>query len=62
MLREPEDLDEAQREAAERAAEKERAQRVASVIEAVRSGTYQVRSDVVANRLIDAMLRRPRKR
>lgn len=62
MSREPEDLDEAQQKAAERVANKERSERVARVIESVRSGTYQVRSDVVAHRLIDAMLRRPRKR
>ena len=62
MESEPEDLDEAQQKSAEHAAEEERAERVARVIESVRSGTYQVRSDVVANRLIDSMLRRPRKR
>lgn len=56
------DMDAVQGGAAERAAEEERAQRVARVIESVRSGTYQVRSDVVASRLIDAMLRRPKKR
>lgn len=58
----PEDLDEARCGAAERACEEKRTERVARVIESVRSGTYQVRSDVVANRLIDAMLRRPKKR
>ena len=56
MLRQPENLDKAQ----ERAAERERAERVARVIESVRRGTYQVRSDLVANRLIDSMLRRPK--
>lgn len=62
MLREPEGLDEAQQKVAERVADEERAKRVARVIESVRSGTYQVRSDVVASRLIDTMLGRPRKR
>ncbi len=62
MAREPEDLDEAQRKLLERVGEQERAERVARVIESVRSGTYQVRSEVVANRLIETMLRRPGKR
>ena len=62
MLREPEDLDDAQRGTVEWAAEEDRAERVARVIESVRSGTYQVRSDAVATRLIASMLRRPGKR
>ena len=58
---EAEKMDDAQHRAADCAAEEERSRRVARVIESVRSGTYQVRSDVAANRLIDAMIRRPRK-
>lgn len=57
-----EDRNETQDEPGKRTLEQEKAERVARVIESVRKGTYQVRNDVLADRLIDTMLRRPKKR
>ena len=62
MSREENDMDEPQRKVAEDAGDTERAERVARVIASVRSGTYQVRSDAVAHRLLETMLRRRPKR
>ncbi len=62
MSREQDEVDEMQRKAPETAVDRERAERVARVIESVRGGTYQVRSDAAASRLLETMLRRPPKR
>ena len=65
MVKEPEDVEKwkgARRGAEERPAEQGREERVSRVLASVRSGTYQLRSDVVANRLMETMMRQPRKR
>ena len=61
MSREREDVDDPRRKAPGNAADRDRAERVARVIESVQGGTYQVRSEAAANRLLETMLRRPSK-